>query len=304
VSDLDVLRELTGQLRPPKYNDLVAVARKRRRRTAATTTVLIAAATALVIVGGATWLPGMTDDSAPRPGDGPAASITERPRSDQWAYVEYYHPGSECEGNCTVRNGGGNDPDDDVVQVDASWLRVDGQSDAYKIEGDDQLYVQNWVNDEYGDWTPTELLDLYASLPRNPDRLLEAIYAELERFNEAKPYNFGLRGDGRYNTAVWLIGKLLGENGLTPPPDLRAPLFETLAKVPGVQVKEDVEDVAGRDAVFVGRVGNSCASCLSGMFLDPEDHTYLGGTENYQGEATEGWAIMDRGIVDHAGDRP
>jgi hypothetical protein len=32
MSDLDILRELTGQLRPPGYDDLVAVARKRRRR--------------------------------------------------------------------------------------------------------------------------------------------------------------------------------------------------------------------------------------------------------------------------------
>ena len=269
---------------------------RRRRRRVAATTVLIAAATALVIAGGATWLPGMTDSSGSRPGDGQPAAPTERPRPDQWAYVKYYlpdHPGDDA-----------NDPDDDVVKVTARWLRVDGQRDAHKIEGSDQLYVQNWVDDEYGDWTPTELWDLYESLPRDPDRLLEAIYTELQRFNQEKPGNFDLGGEGRYTTAVWLIGKLLGGNGLTPPPDLHAALFEALAKLPGVQVKEGVEDVAGRDAVFVGRVGDSCASCLSGMFLDPEDHTYLGGTENYQGEDTEGWAILDRGIVDHMGDRP
>jgi hypothetical protein len=34
MSDLDVLREVVGQLPPPKYEDLVAVSRKRRRRTA------------------------------------------------------------------------------------------------------------------------------------------------------------------------------------------------------------------------------------------------------------------------------
>lgn len=33
MSDLDVLRELTGQLRPPAYDDLVTVARSRRRRS-------------------------------------------------------------------------------------------------------------------------------------------------------------------------------------------------------------------------------------------------------------------------------
>jgi hypothetical protein len=284
---------------PNRALDPAAMVREGRRRLYRRRGVVAVGgvvAAVLLIVGGAIWLPGTTDDSRPRPGDAPAASITERPRPDQWAYVKYFLPDHP--------DGREKDLDDDVVRVSAHWLRVDGQGDASKLEGTDQLYVQDWVDDEYGDWTPTELLDLYASLPRDPDRLLEAIYTELQRFDEEKPYNFDIRGDGRYTTALWLIGKLLGGNGLTPPPDLHAPLFEALAKVPGVELKANVEDVAGRDAVFVGRVGDPCASCLSGMFLDPEDHTYLGGTENYQGEDTEGWAILDRGIVDHMGDRP
>jgi hypothetical protein len=48
MSDLDVLRELTGQLRPPDYDDLVAVARKRRRRSALGAAA--AAAAAVVVV--------------------------------------------------------------------------------------------------------------------------------------------------------------------------------------------------------------------------------------------------------------
>jgi hypothetical protein len=47
VSDLDVLRGLTGQLVPPVYDGLVAVARKRRRRSA-----LAAAATVAVVIAG------------------------------------------------------------------------------------------------------------------------------------------------------------------------------------------------------------------------------------------------------------
>ena len=40
---------------------------RRRRRRVAASTALVAAATALVVVGGATWLPGVNDDGAPRP---------------------------------------------------------------------------------------------------------------------------------------------------------------------------------------------------------------------------------------------
>ena len=43
---------------------------RRRRRRVAASTALVAAATALVIVGGATWLPGVNDDGAPRPENG------------------------------------------------------------------------------------------------------------------------------------------------------------------------------------------------------------------------------------------
>ena len=43
---------------------------RRRRRRVAATTALVAAATALVVVGGATWLPGVNDDGAPRPENG------------------------------------------------------------------------------------------------------------------------------------------------------------------------------------------------------------------------------------------
>jgi hypothetical protein len=43
---------------------------RRRRRRVAATTAMAAAATAVAVVGGATWLPGLNDDSAPRPRQG------------------------------------------------------------------------------------------------------------------------------------------------------------------------------------------------------------------------------------------
>jgi hypothetical protein len=46
---------------------------RRRRRHVGASTALVGAATALVIVGGATWLPGMNDEGAPRPDNGQPA---------------------------------------------------------------------------------------------------------------------------------------------------------------------------------------------------------------------------------------
>lgn len=80
MSDLDVLREITGRLRPPEYDELVAVARKRRRRSA----LGVAAAAAVVIlgagiVGGA--LSGV--QRANPPAQDPSLTPTESPSTSQ-----------------------------------------------------------------------------------------------------------------------------------------------------------------------------------------------------------------------------
>ena len=50
MSDLDVLRELTGRLQPPAYDDLVAVSRKRRRRSLTSGAAAVAAAVVVVTI--------------------------------------------------------------------------------------------------------------------------------------------------------------------------------------------------------------------------------------------------------------
>jgi hypothetical protein len=74
MSELDVLRALTGQLRPPDYDDLVALARKRRRRS--TTGALVAGAAAAVLTAGIVQAAlsgdGRTVEPAPAPSPSPS----------------------------------------------------------------------------------------------------------------------------------------------------------------------------------------------------------------------------------------
>jgi hypothetical protein len=75
MSDLDQLRELTTQFRPPPFDDLVAVSGRRRRRTAVSASG-IAAAAVLVAIAGMTVLSDDRTDSQ-RPGDPTTQTPTE-----------------------------------------------------------------------------------------------------------------------------------------------------------------------------------------------------------------------------------
>lgn len=85
MSDLDVLRDLTGEFRPPPYDDLVAVSRTRRSRAAAAA----GAAAAVVVVVVAVTAAGLTHVTrADRAPVAPPPSRTETPKSqspETWA---------------------------------------------------------------------------------------------------------------------------------------------------------------------------------------------------------------------------
>ena len=70
MPDIDQLRELTGQFRPPPYADLVAVSRTRRRRLTAVTGLIAAAAVVVAIVGVQSI--GGTENTAPPVGPSPS----------------------------------------------------------------------------------------------------------------------------------------------------------------------------------------------------------------------------------------
>ena len=74
MPEIDSLRDLAAEFRPPPYDDLVAVSRGRRRRLAAVTSLSAAAAVVAVIVG----VPSITGgtDTAPPTGPSPSPSLT------------------------------------------------------------------------------------------------------------------------------------------------------------------------------------------------------------------------------------
>ncbi len=150
MSDLDVLRELVGQFRPPGYDDLVAVSRKRRRRSA-----VGAAAGALVVVlgvglAGAAVTGGQRADA---PVQDPSPTPTETSStSEEWTPERFRAEGSPdvlipptesgltaiqyvaCEGTCQGE-----------LRDRALEVSQNGQSAVFEVRGLEVSFAPVWV---------------------------------------------------------------------------------------------------------------------------------------------------------------
>jgi hypothetical protein len=84
-----------------------------------------------------------------------------------------------------------------------------------------------------------------ATLPRDPDALLQRLYADAPA---KKTHGRG----NRYDFAFGSIGDVL-HSGLVPA-DLRAALYRAAAKIPGIKLIDSAANLDGRRGVAIGRV--------------------------------------------------
>src|SRR5262249_35667099 len=102
------------------------------------------------------------------------------------------------------------------------------------------------------------------SLPSDPDKLLTAIYREVERNRGLVP---GESLDQRaFNLMALVAGELL-------PADVHAALYTAIAKLPGVTVVQDATDAARRRGVALARDDGGIRIEL---ILDKATYQYLG----------------------------
>ncbi|MFF3866921.1 CU044_5270 family protein [Micromonospora sp. NPDC001898] len=137
----------------------------------------------------------------------------------------------------------------------------------------------------------------YANLPTNPDALLRHIYAEVE------PQDLP-----RDVAAFDYIGEALRESLL--PPQVNAAFYRAAAKIPGAVLVPESVDAAGRTGVAVGRTDEF--GTRTEWIFDRTSFEYLGersylvrDTETGKaGMLTATTAVLSRGVVDKAGNRP
>ncbi|GAB3208311.1 CU044_5270 family protein [Marinactinospora thermotolerans] len=116
--------------------------------------------------------------------------------------------------------------------------------------------------------------DFLTTLPTDPEALLEMVYADGR--------GAGGNADQR---AFSTIGGLLAET--LPPPDLGAALYRAAARIPGVVVVEEAEDLTGRAGVAVARTDEASGERVEWIF-DPASFAYLGERTVQTRETREG----------------
>jgi len=173
------------------------------------------------------------------------------------------------------------------------WLSVDGSRPGMVKENGAELGIAGEVAHP-GIESPT--YEYLATLPTDPDALLQKLYAETVGKRPAE------------ERAFKAISELLPEQ--IAPPAVSAALYRAAAKIPGVTLVADAVDAAGRHGVAVARVSDGVRA---EWIFDPVSYEYLGqrlvvvdpGTVwGDPGKVFGQTAVLKRAIVDKVGDEP
>ncbi|GGW95479.1 hypothetical protein GCM10010297_16600 [Streptomyces malachitofuscus] len=137
-----------------------------------------------------------------------------------------------------------------------------------------------------------------SSLPTDPDRLLDHLYAKTPR----------IEGRQRDQAVFEQIGDLLGQ---VMPPRTAAALYRAAAKIPGVTEAPQAEDALGRRGLGIARSDEQNGVYTEWVF-DRRDFSYLGHRSRLTkdtpygkaGTLLDSSALLQSAIVDEAGLRP
>jgi hypothetical protein len=277
------LRRVLARPDLPWPDETGAYERFLRRRVRHGRVVAAAAGLALVAVLGAAVLVARQLPQQREPAI-PAANAAEpTPRPHQWVYtkelrVEY----------------GSRKP-----FTHEHWIRVDGKKQAYPINPRRVARARevrrervDWPSSVSGRWPrcppgkreqlarlrPAVGLAAFfpkpSAVPTDPDGLLAAVY-QLVEDPACAPI---LVGDTVQDRAFMLIDGMLQT---VQPPEVRAALYQALAKIPGVTVVQGTTDAAGRRGVAFVRAAAIEGPGSSGwlrleVILDRDSYRYLG----------------------------
>ncbi|KUJ38091.1 CU044_5270 family protein [Streptomyces sp. NPDC093228] len=132
-----------------------------------------------------------------------------------------------------------------------------------------------------------------SKLPTDPDEMRDWLYeisaGEVDTERPDKDY-----------AAFVLLGDLIRESLM--PPKVSAALYRAAAGIPGVTLVRHVEDSTGREGVAVTRGSGDGSDQL---IFDPKTYAFLGERQlDAKGQVTGVSAVLERTVVDKAGERP
>lgn len=217
-------------------------------------------------------------------------------RDDQWVYVD-----SKVSYSQTVVGGGSDKTTIPPLHRFESWDSVDGtRAGLYRETGRGE-----WAGEpapkpgERGYEVSTNYRHL-STLPTDADEMYDWL-------RETAPKYSGQEID---QAMFVLVGDLIRQ--AIVPPEVSAALYRAVAKIPGVMVIDNAVDAAGRPGIAIARNDPDNPSRDEWIF-DKKTHEFLGeravatsarsgGVE--KGDVTSNTAILDRAVVDKAGQRP
>jgi hypothetical protein len=305
-----LMRELTAEPAPrPAY--------RRRLAIIAVPVALTAVAVTATVVAGTDGPAGTPPATAAGTVDllsaAAAAAPAPAPGADQYVYVR-----SVVRTLALELSGEAGMPDGGVYEREV-WLAPDG-ADGRLIDAltpDDGVALEDiGIPLEFGPYSaespeyrdsdgpyPASLVmpsyDWLRSLPTDPADLLEQVYDSpaVQVVDDPDQMAFSQMGD-------------ILSRGLVPS-DLAAAFVEAAGRIPGVEVRTGVTDVEGREGIALVRTDDEARRRVEWVF-DAADHTYLGHQEVTvqeehgvaAGTVVNGFAVLDRTVVDAVGERP
>jgi hypothetical protein len=235
-----------------------------------------------------------------------AAATAQLPGPHQWLYQKTVNATADARTGRMLR------PPLKGMTAEA-WWRADGQFVANRY--DRRLHIQSMRGSTISDW-PSIGLSYLRSLPSTPARLEAVITANIARDIRRYGRASALAGQTPRELVFSNIQGLL-EDVPVLPPSLRAGLYGVLARLPDVHFDNSATDMAGRSGVAFRIAAHGLETEI---IINRKTYAFMGvemiavksftqvatdGTYHFRkGGVYDALAVLQTGVVDHAGQRP
>lgn len=180
------------------------------------------------------------------------------------------------------------------------WRSVDGLHTGLKREeGEEPMTLPPEVKPGDPAWRQTDAYNNLKTLPTTADKMWDYLHEVALTYPDQDPYQ-----------AMFVQAGELLHNSIMPPAQ-GAALFRAVARIPGVTLRGNAVDAAGRPGVSLSRKDPNNAVRDEWIF-DPKTGTFLGErsvstadlSNLKKGDVMGDTAVLRRAVVDKAGQRP
>ncbi|GAA3263248.1 CU044_5270 family protein [Nonomuraea helvata] len=178
------------------------------------------------------------------------------PRPDQWEYTKILNV----------------QPADGRTMTYESWLRYDGKQSAGR-DPEGNFHVRDVPPDPGDDdLSPQQYREKLLKLPTDPDKLLAHVVGDRHWIDYPKEESKLVEDP---DSRAYRILSLYLKQQAVMPPKLEAAIFRALAKIPGVEIEQNVRDATGRTGLGLFRSTIGEENERRYLILDPRTYRVM-----------------------------